>query len=137
MDLVIKHGTVVTASEIMGADVGIKGGKMLLWPRGLTMAHNRTMQRENMFSGRVEIHTHLDGILHGMRTVDDWYVSSVGAAFGGTTTIVDFPMPGKEQSLRESSRNLRKGLPEKVLLILLYPDHQSIYGRNLSKKSRN
>ena len=33
-----------------------------------------------VFPAGVEIHTHLDGILHGMRTVDDWYVSSVGAA---------------------------------------------------------
>ena len=37
-----------------------------------------------------------------MRTVDDWFYASLGAACGGTTTVVDFPMQGKDQSLHQT-----------------------------------
>jgi dihydropyrimidinase len=101
MDLIIKNGTVVTASEIMAADIGVKDGKIAAIAASID-GGTRTIDATGhyVFPAGVEIHTHLDGILHGMRTVDDWYVSSVGAAFGGTATIVDFPMPGKDQSLQ-------------------------------------
>jgi dihydropyrimidinase len=103
MDLVIKHGTVVTASEIMRADVGIKEGKIVALADKIDNG-TRSIDASGkyVFPAGVEIHTHLDGILHGMRTVDDWYVSSIGAAFGGTATVVDFPMQGQQQTLRET-----------------------------------
>lgn len=103
MDLVIKNGTVVTASEIMWADVGINEGKIVALADKIDNGTQSIDAAGNyVFPAGVEIHTHLDGILHGMRTVDDWYVSSVGAAFGGTATVVDFPMQGQQQTLRET-----------------------------------
>ena len=102
MDLTIRNGTVVTASEIMQADVGVKDGKIAAIADRIE-GGKETVDATGHYvcPAGVEIHTHLDGILHGMRTVDDWYVSSVGAAFGGTATIVDFPMPGQDQTLQD------------------------------------
>ena len=103
MDLIIQNGIVVTASEIMRADVGIKQGKIAAIADKIDNgAKSIDATGKYVFPAGVEIHTHLDGILHGMRTVDDWYVSSVGAAFGGTATVVDFPMQGQQQTLRET-----------------------------------
>ena len=107
MDLVIKNGTVVTASEIMRADVGIKEGKIVALADKIDNgAKSIDATGKYVFPAGVEIHTHLDGILHGMRTVDDWYVSSVGAAFGGTATVVDFPMQGRCQPVNNGALHL-------------------------------
>lgn len=103
MDLVIQNGTVVTGNEIVLADVGIRRGRIVSIAEKIR-GGNKVIDASGkyVFPAGVEIHTHLDGILHGMRTVDDWYVSSVGAAYGGTATVVDFPMQGQNQTLRET-----------------------------------
>jgi dihydropyrimidinase len=103
MDLVIRNSTVVTASDIMQADVGVKNGKIAAIADKIEGGKKSIdATGKYVFPAGVEIHTHLDGILHGMRTVDDWYVSSVGAAYGGTATIVDFTMPREDQTLQET-----------------------------------
>lgn len=103
LDLVIKHGTVVTASGVSRADIGIRGGKVVQIAELIESAEKIIdAQGLLVMPGGVEIHTHIDGILHGMRTVDDWFYASLGAAAGGTTTVVDFPMQGCEQTLEET-----------------------------------
>ena len=103
MDLVIKNGTVVTESASIRADVGIRGGKIVAIAEKMERGGNSIdAAGKYVFPAGVEIHTHIDAVLFGMRTVDDWYVSSVGAAFGGTTTIVDYIMQGQNQALRET-----------------------------------
>jgi dihydropyrimidinase len=102
MDLVIKNGTVVTAEGSMRADVGILDGKIAAVASTIE-GGTEVIDASGMYvcPGGVEIHTHIDGILHGMRTVDDWYDASVGAAFGGTTTVVDYPIQNPGQTLHE------------------------------------
>jgi dihydropyrimidinase len=92
---------VVTASEMMAADVGITGGKVAALGAALDATGAETIDATGQYvmPGGVEIHTHIDGILHGMRTVDDWFYASLGAAAGGTTTVVDFPMQAAGQTL--------------------------------------
>jgi dihydropyrimidinase len=103
MDLVIKNGTVVTESASIRADVGIRGGKIVAIAEKMERGGKSIdAAGKYVFPSGVEIHTHIDAVLFGMRTVDDWYVSSLGAAFGGTATIVDYIMQGPNQSLRET-----------------------------------
>lgn len=103
LDLIIKNGTLVTASEVSRADVGIRKGKVVQIADRIDESE-KTIDATGMMvmPGGVEIHTHIDGILHGMRTVDDWFAASLGAAAGGTTTVVDFPMQGRDQTLQET-----------------------------------
>src|SRR6056297_505523 len=91
MDMVIKNGTVVTASESYRADVGIKDGKIV------AIAENLPEEGEVIDAtgcyvcpGSVETHTHIDAPMHGSRTADDWYTATVSAACGGVTSVVDF-----------------------------------------------
>ncbi len=102
-DLVVKNGTIVTANEISRADVGIRGGKIVQIAEQIS-GGNREIDAKGklVVPGGVEIHTHIDSFLHGMRTVDDWYIASLGAASGGTTTIVDFPMQGQGTTLQQT-----------------------------------
>jgi len=109
MDLVIRQGTVVTATDLMKADVGIQNGKIVAIAERIEQG-TKSIDATGKYvcPAGVEIHTHIDGILHGMRTVDDWYVASVSAAFGGTATIVDFPMQGQNQTLKETVDEFRE-----------------------------
>lgn len=49
--------------------------------------------------GGVDFHTHLDMIVDGVHTADDWKSGSWAALWGGTTTVVDFAEPGPDGSL--------------------------------------
>ena len=103
MGMLIKNGTIVTASDAFKADLLVVEGKISAIGQNLE-GEGEVIDAAGMFvcPAGVEIHTHLDGILHGMRTVDDWFCASLGAAFGGTGTVVDFPMQGVKQTLRET-----------------------------------
>jgi dihydropyrimidinase len=101
MDLIIRNGTVVTASEVYAADVAIEAGKILQIGQGLAPA-SREIDASGMYllPGGVDAHTHLDTELLGYRSADDFYSGTVAAACGGVTTIVDYAMPGLGQSLQ-------------------------------------
>jgi len=109
MSLVIKNGTLVTSGETFVADLLIDGEKIVRIGKDIQGDHQVIDAKgKYVCPGGVEIHTHIDGILHGMRTVDDWYYASLGAAYGGTTTIVDFPMQGQEQKLSETIEEFKE-----------------------------
>ncbi len=49
--------------------------------------------------GGVDFHTHLDMVVGGLHTADDWETGSWAALWGGTTTVVDFAEPGVDGGL--------------------------------------
>jgi dihydropyrimidinase len=103
MDIVIKNGIVVTESEIMRADVGIKSGKIVAIAEKIDNVEKEIDAKDKfVMPAGVEIHTHIEAPLFNMVTVDDWYDSSVGAAFGGTATIVDYILQDPNMSLRNT-----------------------------------
>lgn len=100
---VIKNGTLVTGGDAFQADILIQDEKIVEISRQIeSVGEVIDAAGKYVCPAGVEIHTHIDGILHGMRTVDDWYCASLGAAAGGTATVVDFPMQGENQTLRET-----------------------------------
>jgi len=103
MNLIIKNGVLVTAGEVFKADILATDGKIEAISTQID-TEGEVIDASGKFvcPAGVEIHTHIDGILHGMRTVDDWFCASLGAAAGGTTTVVDFPMQDQDKTLRET-----------------------------------
>jgi dihydropyrimidinase len=102
---VIKNGTVVTSSEKMQADVLIADEKVAsLAARG---SHGWTADREIDATGRyvipggIDVHTHMELPFGGTYASDTFETGTRAAAFGGTTTIIDFALQGKGQSLME------------------------------------
>ena len=91
-DCVIRHGTVVTASDTFDADVGISGGKIQAIGANLP-AGKKTIDATGrlVFPGGVDGHCHLDQPTgDGSVCADDFYSGTVAAAYGGTTTVIPF-----------------------------------------------
>ena len=87
-DLVIKNGTVVTASDMFSADLGVKDGKIA------AIAENIEADAEEVFDaagklvlpGALDVHTHLAMPFGGTISSDSYLSGTRAAACGGVTT---------------------------------------------------
>ena len=104
MDLILRNGTVVTATDTVQADVGIEGGVVKQIGRALAgpAAREIDVAGRYLFPGGVDVHTHAECQLVGAQTIDDFYSSTVQAAYGGVTTIVDYALGAPNQTLLQS-----------------------------------
>lgn len=104
MDLVVKNGTVVTATATFRADVGVSNGRIAQIGGDLDTDGARVIDAAGCYvmPGAVDVHTHLESPSFGVVTVDDFRTGTVAAACGGTTTIVDFCMQAPGQSLTDA-----------------------------------
>lgn len=104
MSTVIKNGTVVTASDIFKADVKIDQGKVSAIGNGLAEKGDKVIDARGKYllPGGIDVHTHLDMPFGGTVSSDDFYTGHVAAAFGGTTTHLDFCIQQKGTSLKDS-----------------------------------
>jgi dihydropyrimidinase len=90
-ELVVRGGTIVTASDRVVGDVGIRGGRVVALGDGLPRGDQEIDARGlHVLPGGVDVHTHLDIDLGGMRSVDDFESGTAAAAVGGVTTICDY-----------------------------------------------
>src|SRR5258708_3183613 len=102
-DTLIENGTVVTATDTSAADVAITGGKITAIGKGLPRENpTRVLDAKGQFvlPGGIDVHTHLDMPFGGTTSADDFETGTRAAAFGGTTTLIDFAIQYKGQTLR-------------------------------------
>lgn len=87
---VIKNGTLITSAGVYKADVGIQGEKIASISNDLD--GDETIDASGMLvvPGGVDPHVHLEMATKSTVTSDDWYSGTQAAAFGGTTTVIDF-----------------------------------------------
>lgn len=94
MTLLIKSGTLITASETFQADILIEGETIAAIGRDLLARENvEVVDASGMLvmPGGVDVHTHFDLPMgRGVVSSDDHYTGHKAAAFGGTTTVIDF-----------------------------------------------
>ena len=104
MDLKIVNGTVVTAAETYKADVGIDNGRIVEIAGKIKDETTETIDARGLYvtPGGVDMHTHLEMPFGGTVSSDDFESGTIAAAFGGTTTVVDFAIQGKGASLKKS-----------------------------------
>jgi dihydropyrimidinase len=102
--LLIKNGIVVTASDIYEGDVFVDGDKIAAIGSALQMKADRVIdaKRKYVFPGGIDVHTHLDMPFGGTRSADDFESGTIAAAFGGTTSVVDFAIQYKGQTLHHA-----------------------------------
>ena len=100
LDLVIRHGTVVTGSDQYAADVGVKDGRVVALG-SLGDDAKRVVDARGMLvmPGGVDNHVHVDQPAPGVVMCDDFDTGTASAAAGGTTTIICFSWQEKGQSL--------------------------------------
>jgi len=104
-DTIIKNGAVVTATDTYPADIAIANGKIAAIGSDLG-AQNATKvldaSNKLVMPGGIDVHTHLDMPFGGTTSADDFESGTRAAAFGGTTTLIDFAIQYKGQPLRQA-----------------------------------
>src|SRR6202453_64673 len=104
-DTLIRGGTIVTATDTYVGDVGIVGGKISVIGLNLpTEGAGKVIEARGRLvrPGGIDVHTHLDMPFGGTTSADDFETGTVAAAYGGTTTLIDFAIQYKGQTLRHA-----------------------------------
>src|SRR5215471_8892391 len=104
-DTIIRNGSVVTATDTYVADVAISNGKIAAIGKDLpsqNASHLIDASQKLVLPGGIDVHTHLDMPFGGTMSADDFETGTRAAAFGGTTTLIDFAIQYKGQSLRQA-----------------------------------
>ncbi len=99
MKMLIKSGTLITASEVFRADILVDGEKITQIGKNIEVseAEVEVINAEGMLvmPGGIDPHTHFDLPMFDTVSSDDHYTGHKAAAFGGTTTVMDFVPQGK------------------------------------------
>jgi dihydropyrimidinase len=102
-DLVIKDGTLVSNDSITRADIGIRNGKIAEIAPNLEGRKVISAKGMLVIPGGVDPHVHIEMPTSVTMTSETWETGSKAAAFGGTTTVIDFIEPSyPKQPLMES-----------------------------------
>ncbi|MEP7377967.1 MAG: dihydropyrimidinase [Chloroflexota bacterium] len=108
MRFLITNGIVVNANGSTEADVLIDGEKVMAVGRGLAGSAlaagvEQTIDATGKYviPGAIDVHTHMELPFGGTFAKDTFESGTRAAAFGGTTTIIDFAVQSKGKSLRE------------------------------------
>jgi dihydropyrimidinase len=112
MGLLIRQGEIVTSTERYVADLYVDGGKVLAIGPKLERrsAQDQVLEAAGrfVFPGFVDPHVHLALPVAGTVSADDFTTGTAAGVAGGTTTIVDFVVPERGQSLLEALRTWRE-----------------------------
>jgi len=106
MRTLITNGTIVTADGSTAADVLIDGERVARIGTGLAsdgVTADETIDAAGrwLIPGAIDVHTHMELPFGGTFAKDTFESGTRAAAFGGTTTIVDFAVQSRGKSLRD------------------------------------
>src|SRR6187399_3400738 len=103
MRTLIKNGTIVNADATTQADVLIDGEAIVMIGTDLEATADRTIDAAGkwVIPGGIDVHTHMELPFGGTFAKDTFETGTRAAAFGGTTTVVDFAVQTRGGSLRD------------------------------------
>lgn len=119
MKTLIKNGRLVTAADETVADLLIDGETIVLIGANLDPALADTVIDATglyVLPGGIDVHTHLDMPWRGVRSADDFFTGHRAAAFGGTTTHVDFSVQSKGGTLRDAVATWQGNAKDKAII---------------------
>ena len=118
MSILIKTGTIVTATDQYVGDVFVEGEKITTIGSSLAMQADRVIDAKGKYvlPGGIDVHTHMDLPFGGTNASDDFETGTVAAAFGGTTTIIDFAVQGMGEPLQKAYEVWRQKAEGKVAI---------------------
>lgn len=104
MKKIIKNGIIVTATDTYLADVCIEKGVITQIGIDIFVQGAEIIDAKGcyLFPGGIDPHTHLDMPFGGTVTKDDFETGTIAAAYGGTTTVIDFCLTEKGKSLKSA-----------------------------------
>lgn len=103
-EVLIKGGRIVTAVDDYIADILIKQGRIEAIARELTSDTAETHNAAGLLvmPGGVDVHTHMEFPLGEAVTCDTFETGMRSAAFGGTTTIIDFALQKRGETPKQT-----------------------------------
>jgi dihydropyrimidinase len=103
MTTLIKNGRVITAEQDYIADIFIEKEKITTIGNNLKVNADTVIDAKNKYviPGGIDVHTHLDMPFGGTTSSDNFETGTKAAAFGGTTSLIDFAIQPKGGSLHE------------------------------------
>src|SRR5947207_2206537 len=110
MKTLIKNGRIVTAVDDYMADLLVEGETVTLIGKnlaGIIGEVDKTIDATDklVIPGGIDPHTHMELPFGGTSASDDFHTGTVAAAHGGTTTIIDFAVQYKGESLIQGIDN--------------------------------
>lgn len=104
MKKVIENGTIVTATDTYKGDILIENGVISQIGASLQVQDAEVINADGhyVFPGGIDPHTHLEMPFGGTVTKDDFETGTIAAAFGGTTTVIDFCITNKGEPLKKA-----------------------------------
>ena len=123
-DVVVRGGTVVTASDVCRADVGIRQGRIAAV--GLDLQGRETIDASGflVMPGGVDTHCHLEQLRPGGGTDEETFLSGTTSALvGGTTTVVPFSIQFKGEGIAASLAEYHRRARTSIADYSFPPDH--------------
>ncbi|HYK05533.1 MAG TPA: dihydropyrimidinase [Thermoanaerobaculia bacterium] len=104
MRTVIRNGRIVTAVDDYHADLLIEDGAIAMIAKSIDVEADRVIDAKGrlVIPGGIDPHTHMELPFGGTFASDDFETGTIGAAHGGTTTIIDFAVQSRGQSLNQA-----------------------------------
>ncbi len=104
MKIIIRGGKIVTATDGYVGDVLVEDEIVRAIGTHLEVDGARVIDATGklVIPGGIDVHTHLDMPFGGTFSVDDFETGTRAAAFGGTTSIVDFAIQERGGTLRQA-----------------------------------
>lgn len=111
MSVLIKGGLVVTATGSYTADVYVEGDKIKQIGTNLEVEADEVVEAAGKYvlPGAIDPHTHLAMPFMGTYSQDDFETGTIAAACGGVTSVIDFDLQAKGESLLEAIER-KKGI---------------------------
>jgi dihydropyrimidinase len=104
MKTLIKNGTIVTATDLYKGDILVDDEIIAAVGLELDVEADKVIDATGRYviPGGIDVHTHLDMPFGGATSADDFQTGTIAAAFGGTTTVVDFAIQERGRPMREA-----------------------------------
>ncbi len=104
MSVLVKGGTIVTSTGRYIADVYAEGDKIKTIGKDLDNPADEVVDASGKYvlPGAIDPHTHISMPFMGTSAQDDYKTGTIAAACGGVTTVVDFDLQQKGESLLEA-----------------------------------
>lgn len=108
MGVLIKNGTIVTAIDQWVGDVRCDEGKIVGLGTALKSAGKDEVidaSGQYVFPGGIDPHVHMELRFMGTISADDFETGTAAGVAGGTTTIIDFVIPNRNEDMMEGLKN--------------------------------
>ncbi|MBM4167334.1 MAG: dihydropyrimidinase [Ignavibacteria bacterium] len=104
MSTLIKNGRIITAEQDYTADIFIEKENISTIGNDLKIVADKIIDAKGKYviPGGIDVHTHMDMPFGGTVSSDDFETGTRAAAFGGTTSLVDFAIQAKGTKIREA-----------------------------------